>query len=326
MSACHTIDNIQYNIYFENEKLCVKAIHFKSLTDYKLEICNEDIQQYKLVDSLEELYEMLDDAFSNIVDNKESNDVNLVIEFDKKKNEIHLTMTIGFKYKSENINFIMVTEKELINQQIIDNKMTYFNKKLNDLEDMLQIIDSMQKQINKQDSRIRELEYENEYGRKQLNYGVHYLILEEAKSLSINSASLSIVGVVCLFGVNISKQHILTFMDDLQMLNRLYNLETITITNISTDQEYSRLFVDLSFIEECRNIKTVTLNNIPNLYDISALSNFHNMETLTITECRKIQNLEVIEQCKSLQLLKIQSVMNTGVFSNNLHFRIEIMQ
>ena len=60
------------------------------------------------------------------------------------------------------------------------------------------------------------------------------------------------------------------------------------------------------------------------MVDISVLANYDKLETVTINECRHINNLEILEECNGLQLLKIQSVMNTGVFTKNLKFIIEI--
>ena len=52
---------------------------------------------------------------------------------------------------------------------------------------------------------------------------------------------------------------------------------------------------------------------------------FKVLEKLTINGCRKIKNLKLLEKCTSLEVLKVHSSINTGVFSEALSFRIEIV-
>ena len=88
--------------------------------------------------------------------------------------------------------------------------------------------------------------------------------------------------------------------------------------NITNNEQ----IIDLEFIRKCSTLTTVNLYNVSNLTDISALLET-NIQDLTITECRMIEHLELLEDT-NLKTLKIQSVMNLGVFSKNLKFTVEI--
>lgn len=151
----YEINNIQYSLYFEDLKLIIKGVHYQSLTDYK---CVIETVNSRIIDSLELLYEILCDGFSNSNEN-----IDLMIDHILSKNEIHLILNIDFKYIDDSLEFTMKTEKDLVDLVRVENKLTYFNKKLNGIDDnyspMFELIQTLTE-------RIEQLEYETRFSRK----------------------------------------------------------------------------------------------------------------------------------------------------------------
>ena len=124
----YLIDNYQYSLLIEDGTLLIKTIDFSQLIDYKVVITNEMLITYRLVNTIEELYEIFTDCFKSY-DNKDTKTY-IELAYDKKTDVINLTLHIGFKYKTETLEFKMITVKDFLNQQMINNKLFYFNTKL----------------------------------------------------------------------------------------------------------------------------------------------------------------------------------------------------
>ncbi len=326
MAKCYTIGQYQYNIYFGEEGLSLKAINYKSLVDYRCDIEEADIKDFRLISSLDTLYEILNDAFTG----KNTSAVVMKITYDEKKDEINILLCLKYKYASETLEVNLRSVKELVNQRIIDNKMHYFNKRLTDLEGERKEIDELKLTVLNLSERLAQLEtssiINNDYITYMMTeqspyggwakYNTSALYVPLATMLTVSSKQLT-VGSGKDYNVIIKYLSGVSMDCYIRMCNYLTELKSIDICKIDCE--------DLKFIEKCTKTEELSLENLLNLVDISSVLNFLDLKFLTIKECRKINNLKILEKCKSLELLKVHSTINTGVFSEVLSFRIEII-
>lgn len=328
MAGYYTIGQYQYTVCFgEGESstdascLHLKAIHYQSLTDYRCDIMIDDIKAYRLIDSLESLHDILIDGFNTT--NKEVVDLN--ITYHKIRDEIDFALIIHFPYLKEIFKFKLISVKELANNEIINNKMQYFNKRLTDLENERTTIEGMTIQMDRLRKRLDQLEFNDQVSKDYISIcghgGMYHVCIPIALNLNVSSTNITIT--------NDSQNYTITVRyDDCEiyglnkhyyhnMLCRLTQLSNIIIDGVN--------WSTLEYIKNCSEVIELTLSNLTNLVDIKDICKFSKLKTLTITECRKIKNLKILETCKSLELLNAHASMNTGVFSEALSFRIEIV-
>lgn len=313
----YTIGQYQYNIYFGEEGLSLKAINYESLIDYRCDIKQDAIEGYKLFNSLETLYTILVDGFTN----KNKNNVKMNIIYEKAKDEINILLEVKFPYATEEFTIKLMSVKDLVNQQIIDNKMHYFNKRLTDVEGERKEIETLKHTVDSLLHRLEQLEVKTAINNEHILFGcdsssssskyLYHVYIPLSVTLIMGSSFMDINGADFSFDPNINIDHYI------KMCNLLIELKEAVIREIDIR--------DLKFIEKCTKLTELTLGNMTKLVDISSVLKLPVLKTLTITECKKITNLKILENCKNLELLKIQSSINTGVFSEELSFRIEII-
>ena len=339
MSDCYIIGQYQYNIYNhtegeEKQYLCIKAVNYKSLVDYNHKIYDKDIKNYKLIPSLDILYQILIDGFTD----KNKDVCTLKIIYNNKKDIINISLQIKFRYIIEEIKFNLISVQELATQQVVDNKMQYFNKRLTDLEYERKEINLLSSQVKKLTEKLQNLEYSTKLSTDIVNIlcinlkppyinslilSSHSIYIPIAILLTINNNNFIIENDQRTLDYNINYKAII---DKHKIPKKHYfdipnYLSELTYISIS-DLEQS----DLKFIQKCYKLKELIIKNLTNLVDIKIILNFKVLEKLTITGCRKIKNLKLLEKCTSLEVLKVHSSINTGVFSEALSFRIEIVK
>lgn len=134
MVTFYTIDQYRYSIYFDNkgeksEALYIMAINYNSLDDYRCNIIADKIKDYKLISSLDELYTTLSGGFLKY----QTDIIQLETKYNAEKDEINIKLTIKCILHQGHLNFTLERIKNLTNQDIL-NKMSYFNKRLINLE------------------------------------------------------------------------------------------------------------------------------------------------------------------------------------------------
>ena len=315
MSDCYIIGQYQYNIYNhtegeEKQYLCIKAVNYKSLVDYNHKIYDKDIKNYKLIPSLDILYQILIDGFTD----KNKDVCTLKIIYNDKKDIINISLQIKFRYIIEEIKFNLISVQELATQQVVDNKMQYFNKRLTDLESERKEINLLSSQVKKLTEKLQNLEYSTKLSTNFVNKRKR-----TTTHLTIDRNNLRLL-LPFLIGdgfVNDTEHEERNKEIQIYFNNCLSELTYISILGIEQS--------DLKFIQKCYKLKELIIKNLTNLVDIKIILNFKVLEKLTITGCRKIKNLKLLEKCTSLEVLKVHSSINTGVFSEALSFRIEIV-
>lgn len=326
----YTVGQYQYNFYFGEDGLSLKAINYKSLVDYRCDIEQDDIKNCQLIDSLETLHKILTDGFTN--KNKDVGEMN--IKYDNIKDEINTLLKIKFAYANEEWRLNLISVKDLINQEVINNKMQYFNKRLTDVEGEQKEINVLKDTISQLEYRLSRLENKTVTNNNYITYPEKFescpqlsYRVEKISSALFVPLSKKLVMTVHNMTITGSDGHVyqmlityLPYIDIdyyIQMCNCLIELNTADITGLNCR--------DLKFINNCVKITTLSLSNMPNLMDLSDILMFPDLKTLSIKGCRNINNLKILEKCKKLELLRVHSSINTGIFSEILSFRIEII-
>lgn len=307
----YTIGQYQYNVYFGEDGLSLKAINYDSLVDYRCDIKQDDIKDCNLINSLTTLHKILVDSFTN----NSKDTVKMNIKYNKTMDEIDIVLKIVFAYAEEEFKLKLISVKDLVNQEIINNKMQYFNKRLIDVEGERKEIDVLRNTIYCLESRLSQLE-------KKTIFNNHFITYPTSEPFIPASTELIITPTIIITGAGGYDRTVtyLPYIDInyyIQICNCLFELKDVDISGLNCS--------DLKFINNCVKITTLSLSNMSNLMDLSAVLLFPNLKTLTIEKCRKINNLKILEKCKNLELLKIHSSINTGIFSEIISFRIVII-
>ncbi len=335
MTTFYTIEQYQYYIYFSNDGkknsnetsnsdvLHIKAINHVSLSDYRCDITKDRIKDYGLIPSLDILYDILSDGFLK----KKTDIVQLGTTYDIKKNEIYITLILTFPYKKEIFHLKLESVKDLANQDILNNKMNYFNKRLTDLEGERKEIQLLTDRVDQLTDQLYQHQLQINIAKDHViftaNYATNYCVcILSTGSLNVDESTIKFTSNSNLGTISINYANCETYgilpPYYFTRFNYFTELDTISIKNVN--------WPDLTYIRKCTKITNLTIEGLDNLIDISAVLNFIKLKTLSIRDCRKIKNLKILEECKSLQLLKIHSSINTGVFSEALSFPIEIIQ
>lgn len=75
----------------------------------------------------------------------------------------------------------------------------------------------------------------------------------------------------------------------------------------------------LNLIKNCKKIKKIALLYLKEFVDITTVRNFHELEEITIIKCPNLQNLYILNICKSLKRINISEKDRKGTeFNNNL--------
>jgi len=324
MTQAYTINDYQYTISFADGKLMIKAINYATLTDYFCYVESSTIEGYKLIESLEMLHDILDDA---MISYNEDNESVINIHYDKKKDVINIDLTIKFKYFSEIINFKLLKPEVIEDSNLIHNKLTYYSKRLADYDEQIAKVDKLEKMVENLTERITDLVSQTADFRMILFYPGHHAIdIPTSKKISIRNDHFLINRINYGYsesyphppGNKIStklrpdEQNDYKYKEHLHLLNKLTYLEDIEIYNMS----------DLDMIKDCKNVENLAIHNCPELTNIDVVTRFENLENITINGCPNIKNIHVLEDCESLQKVNISSTMNTSVFSKSIKFVI----
>ena len=332
MAAFYTIDQYQYRIYFGDEPqspnetfvptmLHIKAVNHASLSDYRCDITSDCIDGYGLIPSLDVLYDILADGFAG----KKTTVVTLTTVYDAKKDEIHVVLVLRFAYNKETLDLTLVSVKDLASQEILNNKMQYFNKRLTDLEDERKEIDGLKETVAGLSEQLQRLKFHASIGHRlmavsQNNQMIH-MSVPQVQILTVGLDQFSVANLQGSRTGGVAYANCRDYGLDasyyFDIFNQFVELRSVTISDIN--------WSDLKYISNCSKITELILTNLANLVDVSVVITFTSLKTLTITECRKIKNLKILEQCKNLELLKAHSAINTGVFAEALSFRIEMV-
>lgn len=336
MAAFYMIAQYQYRLYFgdasesPNETfvptvLHIKAVNHLSLEDYRCDITSDDIEGFGLIPSLDVLYDILTDGFTG----KNSSAVSLSARHDPKRDVIHLVLALKFAYTSETLNLALASVKDLTDQEMLSNKMLYFNKRLTELEDDRKEIVRLKDRVATVMDTLTKLEFRDAIGHRSIavqapngNGHVHVCV-PLAQVLTVELPRITIANLggsrrTQFTGYIQAPDYGLDPSYYFSVFNQLVELRIVSLSSVN--------WSDLEHISKCRKVNALTLNHLAQLVDIGVVASFPDLKTLTITECRKIKNLKMLEQCKSLELLKAHSTLNTGVFSEALSFRIEMVQ
>jgi len=336
MSTPIIINNYQYNVTFKSDgRLEIKAIDYSTLKDYVAVIDIPCIKDFRLIDSLEMLYDMFNDGL------KHDNDM-IKIFYDKIKDKIDISLEIKFKYFVETFECSLINAKEAESLDILNNKMHYFNKRLLDYEKDMEKIKTLERKIEEMNNHMNKIHMMTEDSQNLLMLPEHFPIhIKTANSLAIANNVFTINNVdynmrdkkTAPIDISIPIPHThgnwththgmflpvapspILLTEYLNYFNKLAELTSVSVnTNICQH--------NLLFIEKCIKITTITLTGYTDLHDISVLLKYPNLTSVTIRGCPNIKNLYILEDCEKLEKLMIEKSMHTGCFSKNIKFNI----
>ena len=346
MAKTYTIDQYQYSLSFEQGELVIKAINYTSLTDYYCKYSPDMITESKLIESLETLYDALNETLSACSDNNSASqngrthtddhitvfsndDSGLKINYDRVKDRIIIKYTIKFKYFNEVFDFELLKPKVIEDMALINNKLSYYNKRLTDYDKQIAKVSALEKTIAGLVEQVRELTFQTVDTRQILFYpGYHMIDIRTAIKLLVMSDRFIVNDIDYRFSNTVTttdRQKSVSlrpaervdykYAEYLYLLNKLIYLEEINVDSQA----------NLDMIKECKSVKKLTVQSCTDLTDISNVAEFDKMEEIVIYGCQSIKNLDILEECKSLKTVKLSSTMNTGVFTKDIQFVIQIV-
>lgn len=321
MAGSYTIGEYQYTVSFENSNLIVKAINYSTLKDYICEIFADMIDEFKLIESLEMLFDMMSDAFNTY---DENGNESLNITYNKIKDQIQIDFTIKFKYFDETFSFVLLKPDVIEDRDAISNKLDYYNKRLSDYDSQIAKVEQLERTVQLLAERLSNLTFQTLDTRQVLFYP-GYLPIDVRTAIKIhitirvftvNDVQYSYKFARCgsvMFRPDETVDY--KYKDYLHLLNKLIYLEEIVVTGMA----------DLDMIKECKEVKKLSIIDCPDMTSINVVTNFDKMEEITIKTTQSITDLHVLEECKSLKSVNLSSTMNTGVFTKNIQFVVSVI-